>query len=139
MARKFSPSLLAVIAIITAATAGAGGVEIKVESTMPVICDADDVTVTVVQASPLIIDARMHHHCNTTHALNITYQPESLTNPENFAITLDGQAPNLSAPGSASFTNLPYTDVVQHLRIIYDGPADEREMLAQTVHVGVSY
>src|SRR5262245_634601 len=113
MARVFSLPFIA-FTVVAAAATGAGAITVKTQS--PVECSAD-ATFTVVRLSPLIIDASVHQRCNTTHALVVTYQPETLTNPQHLAITLEGQQPNVSAPGSASFTNLPYTDSVQNVRI----------------------
>lgn len=132
-----SRSLLAFI--VLALTAGVATASPKVETKVLIVCSTDDVTFDVVRTSPLIIDASLHHQCNTTHAINVTYRPENLSNPQRLKITLEGRAPDITAPGSASFTNLPYTNAVQRLRITYRGPRSERQRLVQTVHVSVTY
>ena len=139
MARISYVSVFAFMAALAAPTGVARSADARLEMTMPVACSADEATVTIEQASPLILNAAVNQSCNTTHALNVTYQPQNLTNPAGLVITLAGNGPNITAPGSASFTNLPVTNSVQNLRITYNGPPAECATIAQTVHVSLSY
>ena len=133
-ARRRAIALAAVIAALAGSTAIAGSA--RVQTTLAPACRAD-ATTRVVSLNPLRIEARVHQVCNTTHALNVSYQPQTLTGL--LQISLEGQAPDVSLPGSASFTNLPNMDSVKQLRISYAGPRDERREIAQTVQIGVSY
>jgi hypothetical protein len=122
---------------LIAVSAGPAG-SASVQTRIPVVCSVE-ATLAVVRLTPLVIDAAVHQKCNTQHDLNVTYRPENLSRPRLLQISLAGVEPTFNTPGSARFTNLPYQDSVQHLRISYAGPRNERELLMRTIRVGVSY
>jgi hypothetical protein len=68
---------------------------------------------------------------NTTHTLTIS-------NPETLQMTFAGHAPTTTAPGSATFGNLPMTNTAKVLVIQNADSASDRKSVKYSAQIQVS-
>jgi hypothetical protein len=137
---KAAAVLLAALALAEAPAVARPSAGVSVGATVPVSCNVSVVDYTVVTLTPnLIVNVRVHQNCNATHRLTVSYKPKNLTNPDLLFVRLDGQNPDATSPGIVTFLNLPHTNAIKPLRIVYaGGPRLERLALAQAFVIGVS-
>lgn len=135
MLRKRTVALT--LACTFAATTLAASETVTISATVPTSCSAN-LTITATGDNPQrIVSADVQRNCNATHTLAVTYQPANLTS-NSLVILFDGSPPTSTAPGLATFANLPMTNSTKVLAITYGGPKAERLQIGQTLAIQIS-
>jgi hypothetical protein len=129
---------LAAVLLCTGA-ASADSARVNVRATVEPSCTFTPGQVRVLSRDPLIVTVPLTRNCNGPHTVTVTYDPDTLSNPDGFGMALGLITPTSKLPGVVTF-NLPHTDstITRVLRIIYDGPPGERLLLATTVNINVT-
>ncbi|MEQ1864521.1 MAG: hypothetical protein ABL996_07685 [Micropepsaceae bacterium] len=137
--RRLATLALALMSFALVSAHADSAVNIDVRSNLPVSCEASIVTSQLVTTTPLLINATIRRICNTKHDLSVTYNPQSVTQPNRLFITFDSAAPNVKLSGAQVFTNLPHTNSIKPLTIRYSGGTLlQRRELARTWGITVT-
>jgi len=129
------------LAALTASQAGADtSVNMQVHSSLPISCNADVVSSTIVSMSPILtIEAQVRQSCNTHHDLAVTFGAVSGIVPNKLSIKFDGVVSTVKQLNSQLFPNLAPTDSVKALEIVYTGTnLAQRQQLAATWGLTIS-